>query len=352
MPDATASSPVEQIVYLSNRPEILAETLRQVRHFLPWLREAVVLAPAATHTALTTARAGEVDPLPVVAVVEEDLLAEHRVAKPREHAVRNPLLRRLLYTHGPVADVFLQSDDDYRPLRPLDPSAFVDDDGRLVSYACYDLAAWRRAESGFDGLQHAAYLAMLALGGPHLHYASHMPQPLDRADFLAAYAAADRLDPDGSFCEWSLPLNHGRLVRPDRYAPARTFRTMCWPRYPHEWPFWRRPEDIAFENFHPELYVPGGLFAGLPTTLDPDRAEQQMFAKLRRWYAFDLQAGRLQFPADVDDPWRTGGSARDTAARRAFFKAAQRARRLWEYTALEERTRLTELGGEFGLKDR
>jgi hypothetical protein len=37
---------VTQAVYLCNRPEVLAETLPYVRHFLPWLTEYVVLGPA------------------------------------------------------------------------------------------------------------------------------------------------------------------------------------------------------------------------------------------------------------------------------------------------------------------
>ncbi|MGH3744735.1 MAG: hypothetical protein ACRDTP_07745 [Mycobacteriales bacterium] len=322
-----------QVVYLSNRPAVLAETLTYVRHFSPWLTEAVVLAPRTALAAL-----GE---LPgVTGVAEEELLSAAELrSMPSDHSVRNAWLRRLLAERGPLHDVFLQSDDDYRPLRPVGAEDFLDGD-RLVSYACHDLARWRRKESPYDAVQHATYLALSYLGAPHLNYASHQPQPIDRALFLEAFAAALALDPGGPFCEWSLPLNHGRLVAPERFAAPRTFRTICWPRWPHEgWTYWRRPDDIAYENFHPELYADGGLFQGLDTALDPEDPQRQAFAKLRRWYDFDIDAGRLRFPDGLADPWRT------SPGRRGFFGAARRLRKLYEYVALEERTALSELAG-------
>jgi hypothetical protein len=249
---------------------------------------------------------------------------------PAQHSARNAHLRKALYARGPIDDVFLQSDDDYRPLRAVPASDFIDQ-GKLVSYCFYDLAKWRRNESTFDGVQHSSYLAMSYLGGPTLAYASHMPQPLDKALFARAFADAERLSTTTPFCEWTLPLNHGRLVAPERFAEPRTFRTMCWPQYPHEWPFWRRPENIAFENYHPEHYQPGHLFDGISSALDIRSPEQQAFSKLERWYAFDLEAGKLRFPKGVANPWQT------SVGRKAFVQLAKGMRKLNEYASFEER---------------
>jgi hypothetical protein len=344
------AAPVEQIVYLSNRPEVLAETLGYVRHFMPWLTEAVVLSPAAAHEQLHRLTADH-DGVRIVLVSEDDVLtASEKNALSASHSARNATLRRLMYERGPVADVFVQSDDDYRPLRAIEPSSFVAD-GRLVSYACHDLALWRRNETTYDRVQHASYLALSYLGAGHLNFASHMPQPIDRELFAASFAAAMSLEPSGAFCEWSLPLNHGRLIAPERFGAVRTFQTMCWPRYPHEWPYWRRPDPVSFENFHPELYESGGLFAGLSTALDETAPAEQAFTKLIRWYEFDLSAGRLRFPRGVRDPWRFGGSMPTTVGRRTFFRAAAALRRVWEYVSLEERTQLTELAGRLDELD-
>jgi hypothetical protein len=313
---------LRQIAYISNRPTVLAETLAYVRHFLPWVTQAVVLTPRPD----AMKRALDGLELDVVVLPDSEVVTD----LPEQHSARNAALRKALYARGPVDDVVLQSDDDYRPLKPVPVTDFVDQ-GRLVSYYFYDLAKWRRNESSYDGVQHSSYLAMSYLGGPTLAYASHQPQPVDRALFARAFADAERLSPTTPFCEWSLPLNHGRLVAPERFAEPRVFRTVCWPQYPHEWPYWRRPEDLAFENFHPEHYQPGHLFDGISSALDVTSPEQQAFAKLERWYAFDLEAGKLRFPKGVANPWQT------SVGRKAFVQLAKGMRKLNEYASFEER---------------
>ena len=341
----------DQIAYLSNRPEVLAQTLTYVRHFLPWVRQAVVLCPASSVDPLRRALADREGP--EVVLIDEDALltASERTGTPGSHTARNVYLRRVFVERGPLDDVFLQSDDDYRPLKPVAPSLFVQD-GRLISYAFYDLALWRRNESPYDAGQRATYLVLSYLGAPHLCFASHMPQAIDKQLFVEAFDAAARLTPSSELCEWSLPLNYGRLVAPERFGDVRTFRTMCWPRYPHEWPYWQRPEDLTFENFYPELYAPGSLFDGISTALDIFFPEQQAFEKIRRWHHFDVEAGRLRFPPDVANPWLT------SRGRRAFFGAARglvkadNQTELYEYVALEERTQLTELAGAVARLER
>jgi hypothetical protein len=329
---------LDQIAYLSNRPEVLAETLGHVRHFMPWLRQAVVLSPASSHEALRRA-VGDADGPELVLVDEDELLtAAERRSLASDHSVRNTFLRGVLLSRGPLDDVFLQSDDDYRPLKPVDPALFVED-GKLISYAFYDLALWRRDSSPFDRVQQASYVLLSYLGAGHLCYASHMPQVLDKELCLEAFSVADRLTGGTDFCEWSFPLNYARLMAPERFAEPRTFRTMCWPRFPHEWPYWQRPADLTFENFYPELYAPGALFGGISTALDAAAPERQALEKIARWHAFDIAAGQLRFPKGITNPWQT------TRGRRLFFGTARRARKLYEYVSLEERTQLAELAG-------
>lgn len=336
---ATGSG-LRQVAYLSNRPAVLAETLAYVRHFMPWITQAVVLTPAPDEVRAATSALD----LEVVVLHDRDVLAEGE-SVPDSHSARNAFLRRALARRGPLDDVFVQSDDDYRPLKPAGPELFVDGE-RLVSYYFYELAWWRRNESTYDGVQHSSYLALSYLGAPTRAYASHMPQAIDRQLFLQAFDEAERISGGSEFCEWTLPLNHGRLVAPGRFAEPRVFRTMGWPQYPHEWPYWQRPEDLTFENFYPELYLPGHLFAGISTALDPHAPERQAFEKLSRWHRFDLEAGRLRFPAGVANPWET------SRGRRAFFGLARRVRKVYEYAALEERTQLTELAGTVARLER
>ncbi len=333
----------DQIAYLSNRPDVLAETLGYVRHFMPWVRQAVVLCPATSVEQMRRAIGDAAGP--EVVLVDEDSLLTSAEQKPLSHTARNAFLRRAFVERGPLEEVFLQSDDDYRPLKPVAPSLFVED-GRIHSYAFFDLALWRRNESTYDAGQRASYLVLSYLGAGHLCFASHMPQALDRQLFLDAFAAAAKLTSSLELCEWSLPLNHGRLVAPERFGEVRTFRTLGWPQYPHQWPYWRRPEDLTFENFYPELYAPGHLFDGISTALDTDAPERQAFEKISRWHHFDVEAGQLRFPAGVANPWQT------SRGRRVFFGTARRARKLYEYVALEERTQLMELAGQVAKLER
>jgi hypothetical protein len=328
---------LDQIAYLSNRPEVLAETLGHVRHFMPWLRQAVVLCPSSAQDAMRRA-IGEDGP--ELVLVDEDALltvAERR-SLASDHQVRNAFLRGALIARGPLDDLFLQSDDDYRPLKPVDASAFLDD-GRMVVYAFYDLGLWRHSLSAFDQGQQASFVLLSYLGAPHLSYGSHMPQVLDKEMAQEAWSVAQQLTGGTRFCEWAWPINYARMMAPERFSEPRTFRTMCWPRFPHEWPYWQRPTDLAFENFYPELYAKGALFDGISTSIDLANPERQALEKISRWHAFDIAAGQLRFPEGVTNPWQTNGR------RRAFFGAARRARKLFEYVALEERTQLAELAG-------
>lgn len=335
----------EQIAYLSNRPGVLAETLDYVSHFMPWVRQAVVMCPGSSVEPLRRA-VGDGEG-PELVIVDEDALqtVAERTALSDSHGARNATLRQLFLERGPLEDTFLQSDDDYRPLKPVAPSLFVQD-GRILSYSFYDLAHWRRNESSYDAVQRRSYLVLSYLGAGHRCFASHMPQLIDRALFLEAFAEAAKLTASKEICEWSLPLNYGRLVAPERFGEVRTFRTMCWPQYPHEWPYAERPEDLTFENFYPELYSPGHLFAGISTALDLSAPERQAFEKISRWYEFDVEAGRLRFPAGVANPWQT------SRGRRAFFGVARPARKLFEYVALEERTQLAQLAGAIDKLER
>ncbi len=92
------------------------------------------------------------------------------------------------------------------------------------------------------------------------------------------------------------------------------------------------PKEYAFENFYPELYADGHLFAGLPTALDPERVEQDAIDKLVRWRRLDLAIRRLEVPADVVSPWTT-----TSRLRRAYFRALRPARKTMDLLLLGDR---------------
>jgi len=311
-----------QIVYLSNRPQVMRETWQHVRHFMPWVDRAVVVAPESRH--------GEfgawIDPSEVT-LLGDAAVSGRSVADlaALDHVRRNVTLRRSLVAAGLVDDVFLLSDDDYRPLRPVAPEFFTDGT-RDIGYFSYELGEWPGDETPFDEAQHVTHDALAYLGLPHLAYGAHMPQIMRRDLWDEAFELFATVSDDSMVCEWALYFNVAQHRHPERFAPARPFEVMGWPQYGAEWPWWVRPPRWTFENFYPDMYDPGHLFDGIPTSLDPETVARINFEKITRWTSFARAASRLEFPAGVHNPW-----TKDSRLRRAYFSALRPARTTMRY---------------------
>ena len=146
-----------QVIYLSNRPDVLAVTVEALRHAVSEALDVLVITPTATGLS------GVTD------LIESELLsvAERRSAKAADHGGRNTMLRDLAIRRGPVAEKFLLSDDDYRPLGAIPPD-FWQRSGRLRNYVSHDLARWRRLNTSYDGTQLNTWLALAQWDCPHL----------------------------------------------------------------------------------------------------------------------------------------------------------------------------------------
>ena len=240
-----------------------------------------------------------------------------------DHVRRNVTLRRALIEAAdtPVDDVFLLSDDDYRPLRPVDESFFTAD-GIDVGYFSYELGEWPGFETDFDQAQHVTHDALAFLGLPHLAYGAHMPQLMRRELWVEAFELFATVSTEAMVDEWALYFNVAQHLHPERFAAARPFETMCWPQYGAEWPWWVRPARWTFENFYDDLYLPGHLFDGLPTSLDVDNATRTNFEKISRWTEFARAAERLEFPPGIYNPW-----TKNSPLRKAYFAALRPARK-------------------------
>jgi hypothetical protein len=329
-----------QIVYLSARPALLAETLGHLAHFAPFIDDVVVVAPERLASEMPSD----------TTVLTDEAVAGRTTSELAEmpHTSRNYLLRTSVVRHDAVADVFLMSDDDSRPLVPIDESTFVDD-GRFRRRWFHTMAAWRRLETEFDESILATGVILRQMGYPNpLSYACHMPQIIDRelyttvADRFAEFADDYQLE------EWSPYFTIAPTLAPKRFADPEPFATLGWPQYPGEWPHQVTPPRFLFENHHPELHEAGGLYDGLATGCDPAGAAATNLEKIIRWHRLDIQVRELAFPDDVDQPWTGTGSAR----RRLAFKGLRAARGAYRYIALDERARITELEGRLDRLER
>lgn len=317
-----------QIVYLSNRPDVLAGTLDAVRRYMPWIDHALVCAPkdshdtirAAVSAAETAKEPAWTNPLELVADDEVTGSSTTELAA-MDHVTRNVSLRRALIERSRTADIFILSDDDYRPLTDIPITDYVDEDGRHHGYFFYDLADWPGAETPYDEAQVRTLAVLRLLDRPTLAYGAHMPQIMTREHWIAAFDLADGAGAGNLIDEWSLYFNAAIVADPAAFADPAPFRTLAWPQWPHQWPHWVRPHPIRFENHYPEHEAEGGLFAGLgPVVSDADAIE-----RIVRWRQAELAIGELRFDKDWNDPWTRGQPHRRGAA--AALRAAGKVRK-------------------------
>jgi len=325
-----------QIVYLSARPALLAETLGHLRHFAPFLDDVVVITPE--RLAVEMGRIGQSWGLPVAVVTDEELLDNPMGL---DHAARNQQLRAAVATHHAVADVFVMSDDDARPIVEIDESIFVTADGRHRRRYFHALADWRHNVTDFDKSLLHSWIVLRQRGfSDPLCYASHMPQVIDKGLYAQVNASLAEVASKYPIDEWSPYFTIAPAEHPERFAEPEPFVTLGWPQYPGEWAHQVTPPAHVFENHHPELHEPGALYAALPTACDPDTAAATNLEKIVRWYRLERQVRELDFPDDVDQPWTS-----DSTGRKLAFKGLRAARSAYRYVSLDDRARIAELEG-------
>jgi len=332
-----------QLVTLSIRPSVLAESWSYSRHFSPWIDSLAVVTPARLAAEFETALA-HVDGLAIITDEELTSLGSSMLAS-LDHQSRNATLRRALGTHAGIDDVFIMADDDARPLKPVERSFFGTHDVDRRFYF-YDLTAWPGRSTDFDEGQHVTAELLGYIGCEHLAYASHMPQIVRKVYFAEAWEQISRLTDSMTVCEWAVYFNIAAHLHPESFSEPEPFRTLAWPMFAGEFPLWIRPPEYVFENHYPHLYEERGLFHGLPTALDVDHVERVSVEKILRWSAFGRRASALDFPDTIDNPW-----TKDSMVRRASFRALRRIRQAYEYVAMEDRARLSELSGRVGRLD-
>ena len=304
-----------QIVYLSARPAVLAETWRHVQTHMSWITRALVVAPASMLHDF--ALDGD------VTYISDEELSGRPTAQitALDHTSRNTWLRHRLGECDAVEQTFVMSDDDYRPLRTVGSDFYIDAEGRHRLYYFYDLADWPGRSTSYDAAQHLTFEMLRFVGAPHLAFGAHMPQIIHKDLFARAFETARTVTDKFLLCEWSVYGNIALRADRHRFADPQPFETMCWPQFIHEWEWWITPTGYAFENFYPELYEPGGLFAGLSTevTGDPAESTRAAFEKVDRWTEFGRRTERFDFGNDIANPW-----TKQSALRRAYFATLRR----------------------------
>ncbi|MFC1665361.1 hypothetical protein ACFL17_07005 [Pseudomonadota bacterium] len=293
------------IVYISVRPQVFQETVRQVERFMPFIDHVVVACP----TRLAGEFAGSTT-LPLTIFNDEQLLAD-QLGDLNNHQQLNFALRAALIKQDGIPGEFILSDDDARPIRPI-PESIYYENGRHHPYYFYDLSRWGSKKTDFDLGQHNTFKVLAEAAYPHLSYASHMPQIIDRECFLACLDRFDGAYNNLAICEWSLYFNFSRKIFPRRFHPPQPYLTFCWPDAPYTWPLFVEPDAIYFENYYPQMYELFGMFCGYSAAPGTDEAGRVAEQKNRQWQL--VADARLKGRPLLCDPWVQGSWVRWLAA--------------------------------------
>lgn len=283
-----------QIVYISNRPNIAQQTLKFVENLMPFITEAVFVCPGSQIKDFHFKSR-----IPVRVIDESSILGKdfRRFQTAKDHQFRNCLLRFSLAFVPDIADEFVMSDDDNRPMVKI-PISFYKSEDRYTGYYYYNLKRWPVRETDYDRGQHETGRILEGKGFETLSYSSHMPQII-RKELLAETAEVfqDSLEQGAPLDEWSAYFNYGQSVYPERFHPPEPFKTLCWPPFPSDWAYDVRPDEFCFENFYPTFYEDNLLFSGLSTRFDESSWTEIAKEKIRRRTALqnDYEAGKMSY---------------------------------------------------------
>lgn len=251
---------IKQMVILSARDEMFLETIPFIEHFMPFIQELVVCCPDSMADRLAKKDLGR---LRLKFLTDSTILNGNEL--PEDHSCRNFYLRCLAIKNDIIDDVFIMSDDDYRPLHTVTPDLFVKD-RKYQAYYCYKLKDWTGTAgmpTSFDKCMFRTAEFLEKYQYPRKLYASHQPQVIDKRIFLKMLDVHPGIESKG-YDEWSTYFNFGQFHYPDMYESI-PYISMSWPGAPTDWDMQIIPPKFAFENYYPEQYEEGNLFSGFST---------------------------------------------------------------------------------------
>ncbi len=274
----TPKQELRQMVILSARPEALRDTLPFVDAFMPFIEEVVICCPDSMTGAMEQCYHGR---MKLTTLTDGQLLNGRPL--PKDHEQRNFLLRCLAMRSDALDDVFVMSDDDYRPLGAIAKSQFVTE-RNYRAYYFYRIDRWKGTTGSMTSYDHGMFRTRDFLKAHHYpckQYSSHMPQVIDRQLYCEMLDKHPGMEEQG-LCEWSTYFNYVQYSYPDLLS-AEPYVTLGWPGSGTDWSMEVQPQNMLFENYYESLYEPGGIFEGFSGTYYEgiEVENQQKVAKAR-----------------------------------------------------------------------
>ena len=280
---------VRQLVLLTARFDDAQALLPYIDRFMPFVDRVLLLCPDDL-----AARRDELDGgrLALSFLCDSEILAGRPL--PEDHAKRNFFLRCLAMRSDLVEDVFIMSDDDYRPMTTIGKDVFVDENS-YKGYYSYDLRKWLGASHKFTSFDLAVFAEREFLEEndyPTRQYASHMPQIIEKSIFLQMLDEHRGIETKG-YLDWDVYFNYLQAKYPS-LLEVRPYVAMCWPGSAAEWPLYVKQPEYLFENHYPLLYADKNIFSSIPDVLDENYAENcrrkiELYdAQLEQFRAWDM----------------------------------------------------------------
>ena len=264
-----AKTSVRQMVLLTARVEDIEKTIPFIEEYMPFIEKMLLCCPqkvSADMQAIKTKR------ILLETLTDEELLQGREL--PEDHGTRNFFLRCLAMGSSKVDEVFIMSDDDYRPLRKITIDQYVRGDS-YRAYYCHDLNEWRGVVGNITSYDRYVFRTRDFVNEnkyPGYQYSSHMPQIIDKAlyqEMISKHPGIEMMGLD----EWSSYFNYVQAMYPDLII-SEPYVTMCWPGKITDWNMYVEPSEYVFENHYGFLYQKGEVFENLSETLSEKQSDE------------------------------------------------------------------------------
>lgn len=248
---------VSQMVILTARVEDISGTIPFIEKYMPFIERLLLCCPGKVADEMKEIKT---DRIVIETLTDEELLKG--AALPEDHGTRNFFLRCLAMNSDKVDEVFIMSDDDYRPLKEISLDTFIKDN-IYRAYYCNDLNEWKGvvgALTSYDKYIYRTRDFVNENGYPGYQYSSHMPQIIDRdlyREMITAHPGIEMMGLD----EWSSYFNYVQYKYPS-LIKSEPYVVLGWPGRITDWNIYVKPQEYLFENYYSFLYEKDEIFEG------------------------------------------------------------------------------------------
>ncbi len=264
-----AKDDIKQMVILTARVDDIRRTIPYIERYMPFIEKLLLCCPDKVADDM---KAIKTDRIIIDTLTDGEILKGRPL--PEDHGTRNFFLRCLAMQSDKVDEVFIMSDDDYRPVKTIDKSVFVDN-GSYNAYYCNDLNEWKGVVGGMTSYDYYIFRTREFVNEnryPGYQYSSHQPQVIEKELYLKMIEEHKGIEMTG-LDEWSSYFNFVQAKYPD-LINSKPYIVMCWPGLRTDWKMFIKPSEYLFENHYDFLYNEGRIFEGLKEEFSDDADEQ------------------------------------------------------------------------------